>query len=242
MISLNGINLKKLKKFNIILLLMVSAISLKSQNFINQKYDRQRYLMDVLSGGCYNLDNMDILIRIGSHFDFRNDTLSLSYLDTFFLPINYEPIKYQIVTNSAQICNQDGEFLAFFNGAELWDRNANKIALDVFYNENEGIYNAAYSSSTSVILPFPDKENSYLLIAPNDFKHDPSLGVSAAEDFTSVEFKESIGGQLSIVEVKKSIYKNKYQFSGALSACRHANGRDWWLVSPDRQDNTFYFF
>ena len=29
---------------------------------------------------------------------------------------------------------------------------------------------------------------------------------------------------------------------GKITACRHANGRDWWIIQPERNTNRFYRF
>ncbi len=227
----------------IILLFLISIFCINhgfGQNYIDQKYDRQRIIMDRLSSGCSNLDPNDTVIKIGTIFDFRHDSLELRVIDTLIDPD--QEIKYYTLGNVSQICNEKGELLAYFNGAELWDRFGKKQILNIFYDEESKEYGSVYSFANSVILPFPEKQKTYVLINTNDFNFDPLSGVTMAEDFSAIIFKEKNDGSLEILDTTPKIHKDKYCFDGAITACRHANGRDWWLICPRRRSNVFNFF
>ena len=225
----------------IVPLILIYNLNLASgQNFIDQKYDRQRIIMDYFASGCTNLDPNDTVIKVGTIFDFRNDTLEMRVADTINVP-NQE-VKYFTLGNVSQICNEEGELLAYFNGAELWDRFGKKQILNIFYDEESKEYGSVFGDANSVILPFPGIEKQYILINANDFNYDPISGVTMAEDFSAVIFNEKNNGSLDIFETIPKIHKGKYCFDGVITACRHANGRDWWLVCPRRRSNVFSFF
>ncbi len=225
----------------IVPLILIYNLNLASgQNFIDQKYDRQRIIMDYFASGCTNLDPNDTVIKVGTIFDFRNDTLEMRVADTINVP-NQE-VKYFTLGNASQICNEEGELLAYFNGAELWDRFGKKQILNIFYDEESKEYGSVFGDANSVILPFPGIEKQYILINANDFNYDPISGVTMAEDFSAVIFNEKNNGSLDIFETIPKIHKDKYCFDGVITACRHANGRDWWLVCPRRRSNVFSFF
>ena len=113
-------------------------------------------------------------------------------------------------------------------GAELWDRFGKKQILNIFYDEESKEYGSVFGDANSVILPFPGIEKQYILINANDFNYDPISGVTMAEDFSAVIFNEKNNGSLDIFETIPKIHKGKYCFDGVITACRHANGRDWW--------------
>ena len=60
-----------MKIFLSIFFVLVFSIQLKSQDYLNQRYDRQKLILDKLTLGCVNLDPLDTLIRIGNLFDFN---------------------------------------------------------------------------------------------------------------------------------------------------------------------------
>ena len=216
-------------------------ISLNAQNYLNQKYDRQRIIMDALSGGCYNLDPNDTVYRIGTLFDFNDDTLRMQAIDTF---INQNiPVKYWTYGNNAQICDTAGRIAAYFNGSQLWDRYGNAILLEVFGYFQPFPYSSKYSYNNAIILPVPDKQDEFILICVNDYQMEglPYNSI-APEGLTSVRFKLLPDGRLSIGTIVPSILKDKLPFFGVLSACRHANGRDWWIVAPRRFSKDMHSF
>jgi len=228
------------KSYNILLVLLLYATLAPAQNYINQRYDRQRILMDALSGGCYNLDPSDTVYRIGTLFDFNDDTLRMSAIDTFTSATT--EIVYSIHSNASQICHTDGKIAAYFNGRTLWDRYARKIQLDVFGAFQPFPYSSIYGYNSSVILPMPDKKDDYILIGVNDYQYDPIYRTDAPEGLSSVEFGIDSAARLHIGRVEPRLIKDKLPFFGALSACRHANGRDWWVVSPRRFSKAIHTF
>lgn len=227
-------------RYLILLGLLIQAVFSHGQNYINQKYDNQRFFFDVISRGCYNLDPDDTIYWLGTLFDFTGDTLRLSGVERVTEETEY--IKYWTYTNAAQICHTDGKVGAYFNGYQLWDRYGDSTNLDVFRSFLPYPYSTIFGHNNSLILPMPDQEATYMLIGTNDYQYDPIYRTEAAEGLTSVVFKMDVNG---IIKIKKTIpefFHGKLTHQGAITACRHANGRDWWVVSPERfskKINTF---
>ena len=214
---------------------------IRAQDYINQKYDRQRILMPRFGGACGNLDTSNKFNINGVLFDFRDDTLKFFPIDTFqsFDSI----IPYYSLNENAQICNKQGEITAYFNGGELWDRNENKTIIDVFkYASATQYFHPAYNFNSSLILPVPEPSNGYLLLGPDDYHYDTRYGVEAGEQLSGVYFTESPDGILTISRQDSNFHKSKYTYNGAITACRHANGRDWWVVAPRRWGKYFSTF
>lgn len=209
------------------------------QDYIGQRYDRQRIIMGRLSGACINLVPGDDIIRRGTWFDFNDDTLRMIAVDTFHQD---QPLKYVTIFNVSQICNKEGKLVAYFNGQELWDRYGNKILLEQYYSEDEKSYPSRYDINGSIMLPFPGRDSTYVLVSTDDHRYDHISGVTLAEDFSAVIFRERYDGQLAVLDEIPTLHKAKYCFDGAITANRHANGRDWWLVAPERRAKTFHFF
>jgi len=195
--------------------------------------------MPNVSSGCYNLDENDTIYRAGTFFDFSDDSLLMKAVDTFVIN---NLIAYPTIYSVSQICNKDGELVAYFNGSELWDRHNEKIQLDVFFNDDWNKYSSSFGFNNSVMLPFPGIDSVYIFICANDFYYDDIAGVPLAEDFTAVSFREKNNGRLEILNIMPEIHKDKYVHNGAITANRHANGRDWWLIAPERRGKVFNIF
>lgn len=86
-------------------------------------------------------------------------------------------------------------------------------------------------------LPWPDKPGQYLLM------HNRFFSLSHLDTFdiltTVIDMNANDG-------LGKVIDKNQFLFTGDLNhsftTIRHANGRDWWIMTMDWYSNTFYYF
>jgi len=224
----------------LILILFISGQVIYSQDYINQKYDRQRIIMPFLGPGCLNLDTTNHVYINGVIFDFRSDTLEQHPVDTFEQNV---AVPYYILFEAAQICNKEGKITAYFNGGELWDRFQKKILVDIFMNAAEDQdFALAYLSNSSLIIPLPNQDSIYLLIGCTDLKMDDRYGVRAGEQISTVTFREMQDGSLKILSRNRGLHQSKYTFESAMTAVRHANGRDWWVVCPKRWGKYFNIF
>lgn len=229
-------------KYSLILIaILIPLLSAKAQDYHNQRFDRQRMIVDVLTSGCINLDPNDPLTRVGTLIDFNDDSLSFSTVDTLFQSEN--EVKFYQYTNSAQICNKEGKFTAFYNGQYLYDRYGNKEELLMMKESPDPYPNYKYSNR-SVILPYISEDSTYILFTPTEHVNDPSYDVPTATRISSLTFKELPNGKLKILNFTPIIIEGKFCALGTLSAVRHANGRDWWIVAPERlrkKVHTFLF-
>ncbi len=218
---------------------IVTIFCLKAQDYKNQRYDRERIILDLLTLGCSNIDANDQFIKVGSLMDFNNDSLELSAVDTFF---SWETeLKYYQFSNSAQICNKEGKFTAFYNGVYLFDRYGNREELTMF-KESPDEYPQFKWFNRSVILPYIGKDSTYLLLTPSDHVNDPNYDVITATSISGLSFRELPDGKLKILEFIPDIIHGKFCPMGTMSAVRHANGRDWWIIAPERLKKNVHTF
>ncbi len=227
-------------RYLIVLVLLFENSYVIAQDYIDQKYDRQIIVTDILTTGCSNIDTSDKIYRVGTLFDFNSEELKMSVLDTN--RGDGQPLKYWVKTNASQIANKEGKLTAFFNGRGLWDRNANFIELPVFGSFLPNPYYSINGYSNSLILPIPSKENTYILLSVNNHKFDSIYFANPAETVTIVQFEEQSDGSLNIISENREFYNSKFTYFGAMSACRHANGRDWWVIMPYRHKDAFHIF
>jgi hypothetical protein len=139
----------------------------------------------------------------------------------------------------ATICDAQGDFLMSSNG--VWIANANNDTMMNGSGLNPNGITSNWASGlpltyNNVILPYPSDTNKYVL-----FHHTASyVGTypPALELYYSVIDMTGDGG---LGEVS---LKNQIAFSDTLgwgmNACKHANGRDWWIVMiKDNSDVIF---
>ena len=122
------------------------------------------------------------------------------------------------------------------------DRYGDSTNLDVFTSFEPYPYSTIFGNNNSLILPLPDHGGEYALIGTNDYQYEPNYFTEAAEGLTSVIFNIDANGRIKIKKIIPEFFHGKMPYEGVLTACRHANGRDWWIVSPERLSkkiNTF---
>jgi len=140
--------------------------------------------------------------------------------------------------NISLISTPSGDSILFyFNGLQV-NNGAHELAvngddmylgwLDLGYNTRNG----------SFILPIPGTSTEYMLFSAyvtQDLEsleiYSPKLNVSTISTVSSAE-----------VITKNETIANGIFPSGQLTATRHANGRDWWIIWPYKNSNRYLRF
>ncbi len=139
----------------------------------------------------------------------------------------------------ATICDAQGNFLMSTNG--IWIANANNDTMlnGSGLNPNGITGNWAFGlpmTANAMFLPFPDDTTKYIL-----FHHTAESNGSYYPAYDLLYSIIDITGDNGLGEV---IIKNQVALSDTLgwgiAACKHANGRDWWIiVQKDYSDLVF---
>jgi hypothetical protein len=172
----------------------------------------------------------------GTLIDFRQGTPQQSYL----------PIKTSLIFDNGQICDPQGELAFYTNGCRIIGPpnislpNGDTINPGTFWNNNcTSSYQDYNGFQTTLALPWPGREDFYALfhcgwdnsLPPNSYSHVKKLY------FSTVDMADGQG-----VVLEKNVKLLQDSLTQDLSAVRHANGRDWWLVLPQRWSNKFFIF
>ena len=139
----------------------------------------------------------------------------------------------------ATICNAQGDFLMSSNG--VWIANANN---DTMLNGGGLNPNGVTSSwpfglpmtYNNIFLTYPGDSNQYLL-----FHHTATFNGSYYPAFELYYSIIDITHDTGLGEVvQKNIIAAVDTFGWGLAACKHANGRDWWIIIlKDNSDVAF---
>jgi hypothetical protein len=171
--------------------------------------------------------------QFGIDFNSGNaDTFSLLRPMAFFL-------------TNASICDTNGQLLFYTNGNYVAGRNHAMMPNTAGFNpgdENDDTY--PYGSGAiqgAIILPWPNHPDQYALFHMNGDK----FWIGNIYYERPLRFYYSIvdmslnGGNGDISAINRLLL-NDTLVIGRISACKHANGRDWWILVHELWSNRFY--
>ena len=161
-------------------------------------------------------------------------------LDTFYSP-------YFHSGNSA-ICDTNGNLLLCSDGFNVYDSNANYIdggdtlVPKDFYIDQDG-WSAL--SQSSIFLPM--ENNKYYFITPtmSDFRLADCLGNNNCFFdllLYNVIDMNANNGAGKVVKRMQVLMNGAALSKTQMMACRHANGKDWWLLKQGGDSNIVYKF
>lgn len=173
----------------------------------------------------------------GILIDFNQNPVDISY---HFRELN------MFVCN-ASICDTSGRLVAYTNGCHI--AGADDAILENGENINPGSphhlhceqYSDGYASGiqSALFLSAPEAASKYYLFHKSYIITKNPLDVITNRLLYSVVDNSSGKG---VVIAKNLEILNDTLAYGELVATRHANGRDWWILTPRRNSNTFYVF
>lgn len=155
----------------------------------------------------------------------------MTFTDTSFM-ITPEVRKIPFVDTQGNISDANGNILMSSNGYFIADAtgdtmmngsglNPNQCTQD--YGETDGMF-LPYGN---IILPMPGDSTLYVLFHQTCDYANPFL--SSSEIFYSI-IDKSLNGGLGAVVSKNNVILNG-TFGSGLSAVKHGNGRDWWIIA-----------
>ncbi|MBP7185132.1 MAG: T9SS type A sorting domain-containing protein [Saprospiraceae bacterium] len=82
-------------------------------------------------------------------------------------------------------------------------------------------------------------DSNYILVYMQDTIFGDTITYFNFHNLSSIKFAKNNAG-IKLISNKKIILKDSLLDFGKLTACRHANGRDWWIIAPSDSSNIFY--
>lgn len=172
--------------------------------------------------------------------DFRAKNLTITK------HINYKIQIYETISN---ICDSNGEFIIWTNGMQIMDYTGELIADTIAYDGMDGYWDHNYLQSYQMPLGFPKHDGAIILPVPG-LNSEYSVIYDYAEDHPNSVFAPTQNLEARISFHQDSGFVLKYKdvpigpriewYTGTISAVRHANGRDWWLINF--QENSPNYF
>lgn len=195
------------------LLLTISLIPAYAQD----KYDY------VWLFGRYEEDTTSIYQFGGTRIDFNFNPPEISYFD---VPVDFD------FNETSMICDSSGNLQLYTDGCSIVNydnllvENGDFINPGEVYDEWCALGYGYPSSQSSMFLPKPGSDHIYYLF---HIGIDENLYTRYFQ-YSVVDMSENNG--LGRVLVKNQPIFDTIHFGEQLTAVKHANGRDWWLVLP----------
>lgn len=153
------------------------------------------------------------------------------YHDTLFDYIGFD-------LGSTNICDSTGNIIIRSNGYNIYDRNINLIENGdtlggvKFYNLQQGQHRGTQGS---LILPKGDKQYYFVNSTMHDTAYDNWKNIHPWKlPFNIIQYSivdmQANGGAGKVINKNTTLLGNKEFLKTAMQACKHANGRDWWLL------------
>jgi hypothetical protein len=181
----------------------------------------------------FGKDSQTDTLSAGTIFDFSNGGPSIGF--------EFRNMRFN-VTN-ASMSDSMGNLLFYTNGISIW--NSENEIMENGQDLNPGQYSQSHQFTGLIInqgvlpLTFDSSTNLYSLIhIDKDYPFGNYSFHSKYLYYSLIDASQNNG--LGIVVSKNNIVIEDILEHGRLSACRHANGIDWWVLAKKYDSNTFY--
>lgn len=168
-------------------------------------------------------------------------TRGASNIDFNFEPprIYYDPERFlDFAGVNSSICTVDGQMLAYTNGQVIYNRFDRPIADTINYSldweysnfgdKNMAIPGGLLGGQAALILPAPGTyDQYYTFYTTRDRENPPFFQYQISYALFEVSDADP-DGEL----IEKDVLILQDSLSGRITAIRHGNGRDWWLIAP----------
>jgi hypothetical protein len=145
----------------------------------------------------------------------------------------------------AIISDKNGNLVAYTNGCHIVNKNHQIM------EEGDTINPGLYQGRTQCLLFYPTYQGTVFLPDPGNedryylfhmaWDYGGNTWQSGQRYYYSLIDAKANGGLGKVVDKNHLILENA-EVGGYVTATKHANGRDWWVVSPHHFKNVYYSF
>jgi hypothetical protein len=150
--------------------------------------------------------------------------------------------KSNLAATHANITDQNGNLLFYTNGVVVLDGNhdtmPNGRELNPCQCTTDNAFFGLSSYQADIIIPFPNDSNKYYLFHQSLEYYNI---YASSQIYYSVIDMTLNNGMGDVTQKNISFYQDTLA-GGMNTACKHANGRDWWLVVPKGFSNVYKIF
>jgi hypothetical protein len=173
----------------------------------------------------------------GTTMDFNSSPLAITFADR----------DAEMSLTNASICNMTGELLFYTNGCEIF--NSVDEVMENGFNLNPGEIHSDYcvppfstypSARSAMVIPKPgDTTLFYLFHQGKRLDLQPIVIAYADKQYYSIIDMSQNNGMGKVMAKNQLMFEDTL-WSGDLTAVKHANAIDWWIIVPKAYLNKYY--
>jgi len=163
---------------------------------------------------------------------------SLNFNDPSLNPDPLEGVEYRMFSTNASFSDSSGNLLFYCNGNELFNWK-HKLVENGGSLAGEGECRDQNLPQGIVAFPLPDTDNQYVFITASlEALIDVNIYTITNMYYNVVDMNANNGEGELIIRQEPFLQDTLTQ--GKITACKHANGRDWWLIMFKYDSNEYY--
>jgi hypothetical protein len=163
------------------------------------------------------------------------------------IDFNFNPPKIDSVVRgvgkfraSSAMCDSSGNLLFYTNGRKICNKTGTLLSNSNNLTTCDTVV-GCYAPQSTLILPYPNHPNQYILFAHNY----TTINYNGLTQYVTLPFRYSIIDATIPQGIGTIIQKNlavllDTTMMAETTACRHANGRDWWILVNKHQSTIWY--
>lgn len=146
--------------------------------------------------------------------------------------------------SAANISDTIGNLLFYSNGSEIIDTSTypmdggDSIIDNLMYSD---YYQGVPVAQTALILPRKDNTYYVFYFSQSDSQYAVNIVYEPDRFYYAIVDMAQNNGRGKVITKKQPLYSEQFGH-GRLTACRHANGRDWWLVHQGYTNNEYFIY
>ncbi len=159
--------------------------------------------------------------------------------------------KLIISETAANICDLNGKSLIWTNGMEIFGRGGNTIASKIAYDPDPFSYWNYWDTDNHGPLGFPEHDGALILPVPQSddeysviyhFAEPHPTWIFQGSGFMEARIRVNADSSFTLLSKDQFVIPHHYWYTTRINACRHANGRDWWILVSELDSPVYYSY
>jgi PKD domain len=189
-------------------------------------------------------DNTWLFGRTGWNVGAIGDSLGITELRfdnaDSVLAVNREAWFVNFKSTKGIISDSSGALVLFSNGENIYNKLGEIVENGGDLTEDTNFWGASYNQG-SIILPSSAHGKYFVISYRWGFATPPSAWLIFKNLYASVVDIHANGGAGKVIQRKNTIIEDTLS-NDKITAVKHANGRDWWLIAPKDNTNGYFLF
>ncbi|MEZ4964076.1 MAG: hypothetical protein R2791_02450 [Saprospiraceae bacterium] len=198
-------------------------------------------LGSALHASAQKHDNVWLLGYAGGNQSPMDDYFGLSILtfdaDNHFSIENNQTSNLNFNSSNSSFCDSTGHLLFYSNAERIYNADHQQLINGGGLNINNQ-YGARQPQGV-LSLPMPGHNRQFLVLVSEIKTFSQDVFVAGWKIYENILVMDSIHTQGEVMEKKVLIINDTLEY-GQITAAKHANGQDWWILIPEIYSDRYY--